>query len=384
MSLFNQLSFKRNFAFDNRCSGVAARSRLVPWGALACALFAVACASDGSSPGTTGGAAGDNVLTTGGAAGTSASGGTGGNGTGGGGAAGDGSGGTGGTNVGGSGGSGGSRATGGSGGTGGSATGGSSGAVGTGGSAGAALDGGAAEGGAVREAGAVSCAAGNYAICEDFESTAVGAIPAGWTKHGGTAVVAADQAARGTHALKISPQESGERRIYTSAAKLGPAHWGRAFYRVQTPAPVSCDTNTVLHTTFVALEGKGPDIGNAEYRVLDTVENHQGMHQYLYNVQPQGAEFGTGGQYKWQFDGKWHCTEWHVDSTNQSYHFYVDGVEDTGVAINNGAGKLAGSEIPTSFTDLRIGMYNYQKACAPYMTAWIDEVALDTNRIGCE
>lgn len=341
---------------------------------IAAALILSACHSD--EPNGSAGSAGSGGAS-GGGAGAAGAGGAGSSDTGGSAAGTDASGGTAGT-----GGSAGSS-TGGSGGT---AGGGAAGAAGS--SAGSAGSAGGIDSGAGRDAansdGGVSCAGGSYAICEDFESTAVGAIPSGWTKHGGQAVVATDEAAHGTHALKISPVVSGERRIYASASKVKEAHWGRVFYKVQSPAPVSCDTNTVLHATFVAFQGVGPTVGAAEYRVVDTVENKQGMHQYLYNVQPSGAEFATGGTYKWKFDGQWKCVEWHLDSTNQSFHMYVDGVEDTGVAINNGAGKYAGSEMPSSFSEIKIGTYNYQKACEPYLTAWIDDLVVDTNRIGCQ
>ena len=107
------------------------------------------------------------------------------------------------------------------------------------------------------------------------------------------------------------------------------------------------------------------------------------MHQWLYNVQPSGAEFGKGSPYNWKYDGMWHCAEWHIDNPTQSFHFYLDGVEVTQIAITNGAGNYNGSEIPPSFSEIRAGLYNYQKACSPYLTVWIDEIALDTNRVGC-
>ena len=43
----------------------------------------------------------------------------------------------------------------------------------------------------------------------------------------------------------------------------------------------------------------------------------------------------------------------------------------------------AALDVPTSFSQLRVGLYNYQQVCSPYLVAWIDEIALDTNRIGC-
>jgi len=220
------------------------------------------------------------------------------------------------------------------------------------------------------------CAAGKYTICEDFESTAEGAVPAGWTKHG-AATVAADQAARGKHSLKIAAAASGERRIYVDATRLGSGHWGRIFYRVELPVPT-----VFVHSTMVGLEGVGPTRGNEEVRVVDTVKDASGKHQFLYNVQPSGSEFGKGSPYNWTFDGKWHCAEWHIDAPTQSYHFYFDGTEVTSIAVNNGPGKYDGSDIPISFTQVHVGWNNYQSA-APGFVAWIDEVALDANRIGC-
>jgi hypothetical protein len=220
------------------------------------------------------------------------------------------------------------------------------------------------------------CAPGKYIICEDFESTAEGAVPAGWTKHG-SAAVASDQAAHGKHSLKISAADAGERRIYTDAGKLGSGHWGRIFYRVQVPVPP-----VFVHSTMVALQGVGPTRGDEEVRVVDTVKNANGKHQFLYNVQPNGSEFGTGSPYNWMFDGQWHCAEWHIDAPTQSYHFYYDGAEVTSIALDNGAGKYNGTDIPSSFSTLRVGWNNYQSA-PPGFVAWIDEVALDAQRIGC-
>jgi hypothetical protein len=220
------------------------------------------------------------------------------------------------------------------------------------------------------------CTPGRYLICENFEATAEGAIPVGWTKHG-NAAVAADQSARGSRSLKIAAAANGERRIYTDGAKLGSGHWGRIFYRVEVPVPP-----VFVHSTMVALYGMGPVNGNEEVRVVDTVKDTNQKHQFLYNVQPSGAEFGKGSPYNWTFDGNWHCAEWHIDAPTQSYAFYYDGAEVTSIAINNGPGNYNGSDIPTAFTDVRVGWNNYQSA-PPGFVAWIDEVALDTNRIGC-
>lgn len=289
--------------------------------------------------------------------------------------------GAGGAPGGGGAGSGGGSGTGGRAGAPGGGSGGAAGA-GAGGSPGGAPDGGLS-GGDAGIGGPSLCSPGRYVICEDFEATAVGAIPAGWTRHG-NAAVAADQVARGAHSLKISAAVNGERRIYANAMALGSGHWGRIFYRVQLPAPVSSDPqNMVLHSTIVALQGVGPTTGSAEYRVVDTVENLQGMHQFLYNVQPSGDEFGTGSPYNWRYEANWHCAEWHIDNPTQSYHFYIDGVEVTRIALDNGAGNYNGTDIPPIFSQVRVGWNNYQTATLGGFVAWVDEVALDPSRIGC-
>lgn len=224
-----------------------------------------------------------------------------------------------------------------------------------------------------------SCSA-DYLLCEDFEGTAAGSVPTGWTAHG-KASVAEDQASHGQRSLKISPADSGERRIYHPTAMLGAQHWGRVYYRVQLPTP-----DAFVHSTLVAFFGKGPTVGDAEFRVVDTVKDAKtggfanGKHQFLYNVQPQGAEFGNGGAYDYTFEDKWHCAEWHVDASDQSYHFYFDGKDV--LSFTNGAGQFKDSELPTTFSEVRLGWNNYQSA-PPGFTAWLDDFALDDERVGC-
>lgn len=231
------------------------------------------------------------------------------------------------------------------------------------------------------------CPPGKYLICESFDDTDVGAIPQGWTRHGDPVAVADDAAVSGSRSLKMGPIPVWERRIYHDAAALGSGHWGRIRYKVQLPVP-----DAFVHSTLVALFGEGPTTGAQEVRVVDTVKedadgwNNDGdgnHHQFLYNVQPNGPEFGKGSDYDWKFDDQWHCAEWHIDGPTQSYDFYIDGLHVEQISIANGPGNYEGSEIPDSFSEVRIGWINYQDS-PPGFTAWIDDVALDDERIGCD
>lgn len=210
----------------------------------------------------------------------------------------------------------------------------------------------------------------------------MGAIPAGWTKQGATGVVE-DNARNGTRSLKVEPATNGPRRILHPAETFGSKHWGRIFYKLQLPVP-----DAFVHSTLVALSGNGPNIGAAEYRVVDTVkqavdtQDVGSRYQFLFNVQPQNsAEFGTGTNYDRAFDGEWHCAEWNIDAADQSYRMYWDGTEM--LNFTHGAGNYAGSEIPNEFGEIRVGLNNYQ-AAPPGFTVWIDDIAISAARVGCQ
>lgn len=251
------------------------------------------------------------------------------------------------------------------------------------GSAGGGI-GGSSNGGAGTGAGATggasgSCGAATYAICEDFESTDLGAPPEGWTKHGEASGVDDSEARHGQRSLKLGAIPVWERRIHHDATMLGASHWGRIYYKVGLPVP-----DAFVHSTLVAFGGEGPTSGSGEFRVVDTVKTAGAgaSHQFLYNVQPQnGGEFGATTGYDWTFDGEWHCAEWFVDATTQSFRFYFDGAE--ALTIENGSGNYANTDLPSSFSELRVGWINYQEA-PPGFTAWIDDVAVGDERIGCE
>jgi hypothetical protein len=357
------------------------RARLVT-ALLAAAIAGWTGSASGPSPAGTGGSASGAAGTAGSSAGGSAdTGGTGGTGGGGGtvttggsgGAAGSGGAGVGGTGgVGGTAGAGGrGGATAGQGGRGGGAVG-RGGAVGTGGTSGGV--GRAGAGGA-----ASGCAGKTYKLCEDFETGTVGAIPTGWTAlngYNGDSMrgvgLATDQFHSGAMALKSSSMVSGEQRVQHSLAALGATatkHWGRIFYKVISPSPKPA-SGSVIHVTMAALQG------TTENRVVDTVEQSNGTHQWIFNVPDDSC--CTGSNYNWTFDANWHCAEWYVDVSTQSYRFFSDSTEVTMIGFT---GQTAAKM--SNYTALGLGAIFYQTPPSPF-TIWFDDLAIDDNPIGCQ
>lgn len=222
-------------------------------------------------------------------------------------------------------------------------------------------------------------------LMEDFETTAVGEIPKGYTKQGAVAV-AEDFAHRGRHSLKMEAAVNGPRRITTKSealAGLGGQHWGRLYFRVETPAP-ECKQG-VIHSTIVSAIGKSPlHDDEIEFRPLDTILGTMGTYSYIYNVQPhtKRPEFAHGSASKWKFTDQWTLAEWYVDHATQTYRLWINSVEVKDAAFMKGPKNYENSEIPAVMESITFGWWNYQKAEPKGFTAWIDDIALSKDRLG--
>ena len=164
----------------------------------------------------------------------------------------------------------------------------------------------------------------------------------------------------------------GEQRAQRSLSSLGATatkHWGRIFYKVISPSPKPA-SGAVIHVTLAAL------MGTTENRIVDTVEQSNGTHQWLFNIPDDSC--CTSSAYNWSFDDAWHCAEWFVDVTAQSYRFFTDGAEVTQLAFTGRSGAKM-----SNYTALAVGAIFYQTPPSPF-TIWFDDLAIDDNQIGCQ
>jgi len=225
-------------------------------------------------------------------------------------------------------------------------------------------------------------------VAEDFESTAAGAIPAGFTKTGAIGVEEG-VAHSGKHALVVEHSVRGGRFINLAPDKvkaLGGEHWGRLYFKVQlpTPTPQGEGKFPVIHSTLVAGSAQSPSAKDPiEVRMLYTVMGPKGTFQYIYNVQPRKRpEFGKGGGYTNKFSDQWTLAEWYVDHATQTYRLFIDGAEVKDIAFMKGAKNFEGAEIPEKMDSITFDWWNYQQAGPKGFTAWIDDIALSKERLG--
>lgn len=228
-------------------------------------------------------------------------------------------------------------------------------------------------------------------VSESFESTAVGAIPDGFTKTGAIGV-AEGVAHSGHRALQIEPAVKGGRFISLApdkVAALGGEHWGRLYYKVKTPTPLPLipegKKTANVHTTLVAGKTTSPLANDPiEVRLAGLSLNPAGEFKYLYNVQPKAPrkEFGVSAKTTQKFTDDWTLLEWHMDAATQTYQFFVNGEEVTDIALHKGAGNFAGAELPAKFDTFSIGWTNYQAATGEGFTVWLDDIAIGKKRLG--
>lgn len=228
-------------------------------------------------------------------------------------------------------------------------------------------------------------AAPGVVMTEDFESTAVGTIPTGFTK---TGEIGVEQgvAHSGTHALQVEPAIKGGRFITLApdkVAALGGEHWGRLYYKVKTPTPMP--TGKLIHATFVDGKAISPLAHDViDVRLATLLFYPDGTYKYFYNVQPPKgrAEFGPKSATLQTFNDDWQLLEWHADAASQTYQFFVNGKEVTDIGQHKGAGNYEGIEIPDAFQTLSFGFTNYQPASGAGFTVWIDDIAVGKHRLG--
>lgn len=302
-------------------------------------------------------------------------------------------------------------ATGGDGGAGGEAAGGQGGAAGGGGAAGASGGGGAAGGGSgggavVDAAGAPDLAAapdvgaadrptpvaGPYGVskcygsglkfCEDFEEYVPGQPPPRptWAWQG-MAVVDRTRAARGRSAVKFTSPAMGLAFITTRQPFPMPNNtfYGRMFYYMAPALP----TDAAVHWTNIQATGAVPGRDYAANVRYGGMFGKWFANYYMSN----GQEYGETGTVNVP-GNRWMCLEWLFKGGGANeLHLWIDGVEITSAAVIKTSTECCAGLV-WEMPDFHIIDFGYKgdqsDARFPKIEMWMDEIALDPARIGCD
>jgi hypothetical protein len=254
----------------------------------------------------------------------------------------------------------------------------------TSGSAGAAGAGGSAS----TFFGASRCGGAGFLVCEDFESGQLDDQL--WQTSGTAPKIDAVHAARGSKALHLMTTATGQSRISTGKPFAGGnnRYWGRLFVWF-SELPKSPQW---AHWSIVGANPTSSSPVAGEIRVggqFDGTINRFGV----------GTDGGATGDWTYlDQDPKnavapvpeqgWACVEWLHDGSADETRFFWDGVEHPSLHTTrdvHGGSKNTPYDLP-QFGSVWVGFWNYdqkQPVDPDHFDVWIDEVALDTDRIGC-
>jgi hypothetical protein len=226
------------------------------------------------------------------------------------------------------------------------------------------------------------CAAAHVLFCEDFEGPQLDTTT--WTVGGPTPNLDSTISARGSKSLHLKRVGNGVAHIKQTKSFPMPnnSYFGRMFVRFKT-LPSKANLN-YAHWTIVAASGTGV---NGEIRVSGQLRLN--LDHSVYGV---GTNGDTGD---WTISDanpatpravpldEWMCIEWmHKGSTNET-RFYWDAVEHPSLYTSPTVhGGNTNPFLLPNFTQLWVGWQEYQASTETY-ELWIDEIALDTKRIGC-
>ncbi len=226
-------------------------------------------------------------------------------------------------------------------------------------------------------------------FCDDFENGAIDTQK--WSISGPTNLaVSTGDKARGTRALHMT--KTGNGNAYVKHSKSFPMpnndYYGRAFIKfIKLPVKPMMYS----HWTIIAASG---NVVNGEIRVggqLPTNANNPQVWGVGTDNRTQDA--GTGDWTNSDKDpnnnpravpvNEWMCIEWaHLGSVDET-HFWWDGVEHPSLRTTQAMhGGNTNPFILPEFTNVWLGWAEYQASTQDF-ELWIDEVALDTQRIGC-
>jgi hypothetical protein len=234
--------------------------------------------------------------------------------------------------------------------------------------------------------GASRCAQANVQLCEDFESGKID--PMTWTVVGTMPVVDGAQHARGSKALHITKMGNGPSYIKETKTFPEPnnTYWGRIFVYFHS-LPTSPGM-AYAHWTFIAASGT---MVSGEIRLSGQLQN--GKNLFGVGTDNRVDDAGTGDWTNSDKDpnnmplavptDQWLCIEWlHKGDTNET-RFFWDATEHP--SLHTTASMHGGNTNPfilPHFTNVWMGWDEYQMSTEPF-ELWIDEIAIDKDRIGC-
>merc|ERR1719285_955256 len=179
--------------------------------------------------------------------------------------------------------------------------------------------------------------------------------------------------------------ESQALRFETSTANFGKgflkstfsvpgSNWGRIWMKLDA---VSLTAN-LGH--WVAVAG---GVGSKQIRMMDINSNEAGKVVFQLGWDDDAFQKVTSWSNKYSLSTDWTCYEWHMDSTAQTFDFYVSGNPVTWDSPQNiGSNVPSGRQLPENLDWIGFGVESFGGA-ATTIGGNFDNIVVSATRVGC-
>jgi len=179
--------------------------------------------------------------------------------------------------------------------------------------------------------------------------------------------------------------ESEALRFETSAANFGKGflkstfsvpgdHWGRIWMKL--------DANSLTANLghWVAVAG---GVGSNQIRMMDVNSNEAGKVVFQLGWQDDAFQKVTSWSNKYSLSTDWTCYEWHMDSSAQTFDFYVSGSPVTWDSPQNiGSSVPSGRQLPQTLDWIGFGVESFGGA-GTAIGGNFDNILVSAARVGC-
>lgn len=238
------------------------------------------------------------------------------------------------------------------------------------------------------------CSSPDLLFCEGFEADAIDKSV--WKTMTSAPSLDSTRAARGAKSLHVHTAAVGASGLQTSKflSRAQGHYYGRMFVWFDA-LPTS---PAWAHWTIVGASAASSASDQSEIRVGGQAD---GKKVERWGV---GTDHGPTGDWTNLDDDpqgaaqpvqlkQWQCLEWLHDWTHDETRFYLNGVEHASLRTTRDVKRGGNTNVPYDIPDLAsvwVGFWNYdqgdggKKVMPTQFDVWIDEVAFDDERIGCD
>jgi hypothetical protein len=218
-------------------------------------------------------------------------------------------------------------------------------------------------------------------FCEDFEADSLNTERWRIRTSGENPVVETVRAARGTRSVHFHTEDNGLALIYTTEPfpAANNRYFGRLFAWFESMP-------TAPEWAHWSIAASATDADESEIRV-------GGQYDNTINRFGVGTDHGPTGDWTILDEdpgdpvpvGTWVCVEWLHDGQNDVTDLWWNGVPRPSLHTTATAhGGMTGEYVMPDIDSMFVGFWLYQPETVPdHFDVWIDEVAIDAERIGC-